>query len=233
MKLWNREPVSEALFKSLKFGDGWVDVVEDRVVNSEVHELNSELELNSLLILNCLLYDSAHLLNGVHLGLGGDLNPVVELLVHVDEALALELKFTQGPVANLDQTVTEDLLFNSDSFAHFLHVCRLLSCCFWLSILSSGTLLRWWGFSTFLICRCIGLNSSHIGHNLILKCLLQNSVEPWVAVVGDNSMVLALDDCLNSGHIVSLRGQLTGKWLGDLMSGLLLNCEVVVVQDLY
>jgi len=70
----------------------WVNVVEDSLVDGEVHEGNSEFLLNFGLFLNVRLDYCAHLLDCIHLSLLGDKDPVLKLLVQVDSSISSVLE---------------------------------------------------------------------------------------------------------------------------------------------
>ena len=84
------------------------DVIQDALINSEVHEVDAQLALNFGLFFDRIFDDHSHLLNRIHFGLLSDENPVLEHLVEVKGSLAGLLKLGKGPVADLDQAEAED-----------------------------------------------------------------------------------------------------------------------------
>lgn len=69
------------------------NIVEDSLVDCEVHEVDTELTLDLCLFLNRVLDDHAHLLNSIHLSLLCHEDPILKHFVEVKRILthALEL----------------------------------------------------------------------------------------------------------------------------------------------
>ena len=67
---------------------GRSDVVKNSLIDSEVHEVDSELRLNLGLFLDGVFNDNAHLFNGIHFSLLSDIDPVLKHLVKIEGSLA-------------------------------------------------------------------------------------------------------------------------------------------------
>ena len=115
LKLVYREAVFSEVLQGFKERRGRRDEIEGCSVNSKVHEFNAQLGLDLLFGLNVVLDEVAHLIYGVHLSLLCNVDPVFEFSVHLDKVLATILQIFQGPVPDLNESVSKDALLYLDS----------------------------------------------------------------------------------------------------------------------
>ena len=88
LDLRNCESALSLFFKGCVLGRRRRDIVEDTLVDGEVHKFDAKLTLDFRLFFNGVLDDHAHLLNGVHLCLLCHEDPILEHLIEVKRALA-------------------------------------------------------------------------------------------------------------------------------------------------
>lgn len=205
----------------------WIDVVEDSLVNGEVHERNSEFLLNFGLFLDVRLDDSAHLLNCVHFGLLSDKNPVLKLLVEVDGTLSSVFELRKNPVPDLDESVPQDAFLNFDGLSHFFDVHALFDLSLLLDSSLLGVLLAALSFG--ISC---ALNLCDVWHDLLLESLCKESIQAWICVACNLIGIAALGHGLNCGWLFAIKANLNCRGCGCFRDQLLFDGMVVVLNYL-
>lgn len=202
LNLRNCEPGGKLFLKRWVLGRGWSDVIEDTLVDREIHEADSELALDFSLFFDSVFNDHAHLLNGIHFSLLSHKDPVFEHLVEIERVLTHIFQLGKSPIPHLNEAVSEDRLFNFDGFPHLFDINALFDSFFlFLSrlalfgVLLASTLLR------------VGssLNLSHISHDLLLDSHGQEAIQSRETVVFKLSRVSLGWQVFNCGRLLTFR----------------------------
>ena len=151
-------------------------------------------------ILNSFFDYSTHFVNRVHFRLLGNTNPIIHLLIHSDCLLSSFLESQISPIADLNQSESQDRLFDFDGIFHLFNVRRLLHFFDFFNFFSCLFSRR--SFSTFLVAS-YGLHLSNVRNNLLFKSGLKQLFKSWVVVALNLSGIGTFSDRFNLRHVVA------------------------------
>lgn len=194
--------------------------------------MDTELVLDLSFGLSSALNDDTHFFNGVHLGLLGDEDPVIELLVKGNGLFTVPTQVGQGPVADLDESEAEDRLLSLNGFLHLLNVGALLYDGFSIVVFGGGALLRVSLLGSSLLGVNGGLELSNIGYDLLLKSHSKELIKSGEGVGAEISLVGILSDRLEGWVLALGEGELDELSRSGFRDQFLFNVVVVVLNDL-